>query len=188
GKLIFLMTTQKQTNILIVEDDAIIAHDISLLLKKSGYKIAGVCHNATKALDKLSKGGIDIAKKIHTTYKIPNIFLTSFSDEFTLNAAREQEPYGYLVKPFQEATLFSTISIALSNHRMQSQNVNFENLGIELTEKERSLCDQLYKGLSYQEIADTLSISINTIRYHLKTLYLKFDVNSRAELVGRILK
>jgi DNA-binding CsgD family transcriptional regulator len=67
-------------------------------------------------------------------------------------------------------------------------NVNFEHLGIELTEKERSLCDQLYKGLSYQEIADTLSISINTIRYHLKTLYLKFDVNSRAELVGRILK
>jgi len=196
------MSEKSNISVLIVEDDAIIAHDISLLLKRSGYKVAGVCHNATKALDKLSKGGIDfamldihlgsgatgidIAETIHTVYKIPYIFLTSFSDELTLNAAREQGPYGYLVKPFQEATLLSTISIALSNHKMQDKKLTFDNL--DLSAKERSLCEQLYTGKSYQEIADTLHISINTVRYHLKNLYLKFDVNSRAELIGRLLQ
>lgn len=202
-KLTPSMSDKSNVSVLVVEDDVIIAHDISLLLKRAGYKIAAVCHNASKALDKLSKGGIDfalldihlgsgdsgidIAEKIHTIYKIPYIFLTSFSDELTLQAAREQGPYGYLVKPFQEPTLLSTISIALSNHQMQSKDLNFTNLEIDLTDKERTLCRELYKGHSYNQIAETMHVSINTVRYHVKNLYLKFDVNSRAGLVATLL-
>ncbi|RME98780.1 MAG: LuxR family transcriptional regulator [Bacteroidetes bacterium] len=57
-----------------------------------------------------------------------------------------------------------------------------------LTAQEQRLCEQLTTGKSYQEIADALFISINTVRYHVKNLYLKLEVNSRAALVGRLLK
>ncbi len=197
------MTIDKVLSVLIVEDDPIIAYDISIILNKKGYTIAGLAHNATKAIDVLSKheidiaildihlgtgqNGIDIAKVIHTQYDMPYIFLTSFSDEFTLNAAREQGPYGYLVKPFQEATLLSTLSIAWSNHQMKKDRLNLDRPNLNLTDQEKLLCEGFYKGMSYQEIADEMHISINTVRYHVKNLYLKFDVNGRAEMVAKML-
>ena len=123
--------------ILIVEDDPIIAHDLSILLQKRGFQVISVAHKADKAIDQLSKGnidlaildihlgpgdsGIDVARIIKTKFKIPYIFLTSFSDTETLQAAQEQGPYGYLVKPFQEQTLYTTISIALSNFEKQNE-------------------------------------------------------------------
>jgi DNA-binding NarL/FixJ family response regulator len=133
------------------------------------------------------QSGIDVARMIHETYQLPYVFLTAFSDEHTLAAAQEQAPYGYLVKPFQPATLLSTISVALSNFRRLRKGLDFDRLAVKLTPQEQRLCEQLITGQSYQEVADTLFISINTVRYHVKNLYLKLEVNSRAELVGRLL-
>ncbi len=191
-------------SVLIVEDDPIIAHDISIILEKHGHSIADICHKPVKAIDRLSKGdmdivildihlgtgpsGIDIAKVIHDTMDLPYIFLTSFSDQETLQAAQEQGPYGYLVKPFQEATLITTLSIALSNHQHKSKKVDFDHLKISLTDQERKICKGLTAGGSYQQIADELFISINTVRYHVKNLYLKFDVSSRAELINELIQ
>ncbi len=190
-------------SVLIVEDDPIIAHDISIILEKHGYEVVDVCHKAEKAIDRLSKGGvdiaildihlgpgdtgIDIARVIHERLDLPYIFLTSFSDAQTLQAAQEQGPYGYLVKPFQEATLLTTISIALSNHKSITQGLDLDNMELSLTDQEKNICKELYKGGSYQEIADKLKVSINTIRYHIKNLYVKLDVSSRAELVNKLM-
>lgn len=190
-------------SILIVEDDPIIAHDISIILQKHSYDISGVCHKGTKAIDRLSKGridavildihlgtgqsGIDVARVIHKTYDLPYIFLTSFSDSETLQAAQEQGPYGYLVKPFQEATLITTLAIAISNHQLQSKSIDFSNLSTALTEQEEKICRALYEGKPYQCIADDQHVSINTIRYHVKNLYTKFDVNSRAALIAHLI-
>ena len=189
--------------ILIVEDDPIIAHDLSLLLQKKGFQIVAVAHRADKAIDLLSKQnvdlaildihlgsgetGIDVARFIKTKFKIPYIFLTSFSDAETLQAAQEQGPYGYLVKPFQEQTLYTTIAIALSNFERQNEKLNLEKLEKSLTDQEKSICRLMFEGKSYQEIADGLSVSINTIRYHVKNLYVKLQVNSRAELVASLM-
>ena len=158
-------------SVLIVEDDAIIAHDLSLILTKHEYQVVKVCHKATQAIDQLAKGGIDIAildihlgtgqsgidvaQVIKGHYSIPYIFLTSFSDSLTLQAAKEQGPYGYLVKPFHEATLLTTLSIAMSNHREQNKKFDFDKIP-QLTDQESSICEYLYKGLSYQEVADQL--------------------------------
>lgn len=189
----------RSKKILIVEDDPIIAYDISIILQKNGYDISSICHNATKAIDFLSKtscdaaildihlgtgqSGIDLARIIHNKYQFPYIFLTSFSDEKTLQAAQEQGPYGYLVKPFQEATLLTTLSLAINNHRVLkgSSQVSFPN---SLTDKEKDLCEALIEGLSYQAIAEQMHVSINTIRYHVKNIYSKCDVKSRAELIA----
>lgn len=198
------MSQSSKKAILIVEDDPIIAHDLQLTLVKSGYSMAARnCHNASKAIDALAKydvdlaildihlgkgdTGIDVGKVIHNKYDIPYIFLTSFSDEATLAAAQEQGPYGYLVKPFQEATLLTTISLALSNHKKSQKGLDFSTVKQPLTEQEKTLCKGLFEGLSYKEIAEKMFISINTVRYHVKNLYLKFDVNSRAELIASLL-
>ncbi|MEM1214051.1 MAG: response regulator transcription factor [Bacteroidota bacterium] len=193
-----------KTNVLIVEDDPIIALELSTLLSRADYRIVATVHTAAKAIDRLGRGdvhfavldihlgsgqtGIDVARVIHEKYAIPYLFLTSFSDPHTLEAAKEQAPYGYLVKPFQEATLLSTIAIALSNFQRLQEGMDFSQLPVALTPQEQRLCELLSQGQSYQQMADALFISINTVRYHIKNLYAKLDVGSRAEAVRVLLR
>lgn len=192
----------KRIRVLLVEDDPIIATDIEMTLELENFKVVEIAHSAMKAIDALArleldfavldinlgKGdtGIDVAKVIQASYDIPYIFLTSFSDKATLEAAQECSPYGYLVKPFQEATLLSTISLALSNHKRLHKGFDVQKSKVQLTDQEQSICKELYSGKSYQEIADTLFISINTVRFHVKNLYSKFDVKGRAELINKL--
>ena len=91
--------------ILVVEDEPIIAEDLSLMLKKEGYQIIGIANDGSSALDLLhsqnpdialldisldsSLSGFDIAKVINEKYKIPFIFITSFSDKYTLEKAKD---------------------------------------------------------------------------------------------------
>jgi DNA-binding NarL/FixJ family response regulator len=193
----------KTINVLIVEDEPIIALEISYVLRKEGYRIVGPAHTATRAIDLLAGGqvdfaildinlgrgqsGIEIAALIQSKYKIPYIFLTAFSDAHTLAAAQEQSPFGYLVKPFQPATLLSTSAIAISNFKRLQKGMDFSNLPVSLTQQEQNLCEHLIQGKSYQQVADEMIISINTVRYHIKNLYLKLDVNSRAALIGKLI-
>lgn len=191
------------TKVLIVEDDPIIAHDLSVVLKKEGIIIAGVAHNYNKAVDLMvnrefnlaildvnlgsGKSGIEVAQVLKEKYFKPFIFLTSYSDSATLTAAQEQGPYGYLVKPFQEATLLTTISLALNAHSSVKKEINFNELGVKLTSQEQKICEHICRGKTYQEIADKEFVSINTIRFHVKNLYMKFDINGRAELVAKLI-
>lgn len=194
---------KESISILIVEDDPIIALEISQVYKRAGYRVASVAHTAVKAIDRLAQGdidfaildvhlgrgqsGIDVATVIRQKYDIPYIFLTAFSDPHTLAAAQEQAPFGYLVKPFQPPTLLSTTAIALSNFQRLQKGMDFSRLPVALTAKEQQLCELLVKGQSYQQIADAMFVSINTVRYHVKNLYLKLEVNSRAELVSQLI-
>lgn len=197
------MSTTDALNVLIVEDDPIIAMEISHVLKAKGYRIAGVAHTVAKAIDRLAgrdvdfvvldihlgsgQSGIDVAAVIHNKYRIPYIFLTAYSDPHTLAATQEQAPFGYLVKPFQPATLLSTIAVAASNFQRMQRGLDFARLPFKLTKQEQKLCQALLTGKSYQEISEGLFISINTVRYHVKNLYLKFNVNARAELIAKLL-
>lgn len=193
----------KPTNVLIVEDDPIIALEISHVLRKAGYRVMGPAHTAARAVDLLAskqadfaildinlgrgQSGIEVAELIQRKYKIPYIFLTAFSDTHTLAAAQEQSPFGYLVKPFQPATLLSTAAVAISNFKRLQKGMDFSRISVSLTPQEQNLCELLVQGKSYQQMADELIISINTVRYHIKNLYLKLDVNSRAALVGKLI-
>lgn len=188
---------------LIVEDDPIIAHDLSVVLKKEQIRISGVAHSYNNALDLLvnrsfdlalldinlgsGKSGIDIAEVIKNKHFKPFVFLTSYSDETTLQSAQEKGPFGYLVKPFQEASLLTTISLALHAHKSAKKDINFQELGVILTKQEQKICEQLCKGKTYQQIAENEFVSINTVRFHVKNLYLKFEVKGRAELVGKLI-
>lgn len=115
--------------ILVVEDESIVAKDIQNSLIRLGYDVPSTASSAITAYDKLDeikpdlvfldiklKGdtdGIQIAERIKTEYDIPVIFLTSYVDKSTLDRAKITEPYGYLVKPFNENDLQSTVEMAI---------------------------------------------------------------------------
>ena len=121
---------EKNISVYIVEDESIVAKDIQNSLKKLGYQVLGISNNGNDALEKIIttspdivlmdimiKGdmtGIDVAEKIKELYDIPVIFLTAYADETTLAKAKNTEPYGYLLKPFKEVELRSTIEMARS--------------------------------------------------------------------------
>ena len=119
----------KKTTILVVEDESIVAKDIQSTLIKLGYDVPATASSAVMAYDKLKeihpdlvfldiklKGdadGITIAEHIQENYNIPVIFLTSYVDQATLDRAKVTEPYGYIVKPFHETDLKTTVEMAL---------------------------------------------------------------------------
>lgn len=118
-------------NILIVEDEAIIAEDLRITLEEIGYRVAGVASSYEEAiklidlekpdfviLDIIIKGprdGIALGTDIHDKYNIPFIFLTSHADKATVTRAKAAHPSGYLLKPFEQDDLYSAIEIGLSN-------------------------------------------------------------------------
>ena len=103
--------------ILIVEDEAIVALDLSLQLADLGYAVAGVAASGEQAIalvatqvpdlilmDVRLQGqldGIETAQQIRAGHDIPVIFLTSHSDADTVQRAARTAPYGYLTKPYQ---------------------------------------------------------------------------------------
>jgi len=125
-----------KTNILIVEDESIVAKDIQHSLKKLGYNVTNICNSGEDAIkeaannkpdlvlmDIMLKGdmsGIDAAGQIRETLSIPVIFLTAYADEATLSKAKVTEPYGYIIKPFKEIDLHTSIEMAIYKHEKES--------------------------------------------------------------------
>ncbi len=119
----------EKVKILVVEDESIVAKDIQQTLIRLGYDVPATASSAPNAYARLEelkpdlvfldiklKGdqdGIHIAEHIKKTYDIPVIFLTSFVDKNTLDRAKITEPYGYIVKPFNESDLQTTVEMAL---------------------------------------------------------------------------
>ncbi len=119
----------KQEKILIVEDERIIALDLQRRLMRFGYPDPVITTNGLDALKAIDSNrpdiilmdimlssdfdGIETATIINEKYNIPLIFLTAYSDEKTVERAKKAEPYGYILKPFKEKELYTTIDIAL---------------------------------------------------------------------------
>ncbi|HMV04713.1 MAG TPA: EAL domain-containing protein [Accumulibacter sp.] len=130
-------TLKEKTRILIVEDEAIIAMDLSQRLEIFGYAVTGIAASGDQALRlcydtrpdlvmmdiviRGDKDGIETAALIRGRHDIPVVYLTAYSDLSTLQRARETLPYGYLVKPFRPDDARATIEVALVKHRMERQ-------------------------------------------------------------------
>jgi len=121
----------KPINILIVEDNVLIADDMQMILEDMGYNVIANVTSYETAIEALNsntvdlalldiqlatkKSGIDIGEYIRDKFDIPFVFVTSNSDKETVNQAKQVKPNGYLVKPFEEKDLFTTIEITMSN-------------------------------------------------------------------------
>ncbi|MBE9183902.1 response regulator [Microcoleus sp. LEGE 07076] len=131
----------KAINILIVEDELLIAKNLSLKLEKLGYQIVGIVSSGADAIDRavemkpdlilmdiVIKGeidGIETAAIINQKLDIPIIYTTAYADDETLQRAENTGSYGYLLKPFKERELHATIKIVLSKHQ---EAVNMQTL------------------------------------------------------------
>lgn len=120
---------KEKTRILIVEDERLIAEDLKDTIDKIGYEvtaITGFGEEAVKIAEKklpdlvlmdiVLKGkmdGIEAAEKIHSKFKIPIVYITAYAEDKILEQAKITEPYGYIIKPFEERELRSAIEIAL---------------------------------------------------------------------------
>jgi two-component system response regulator LytT len=126
-----------KTNVLVVEDESIVSKDIQHSLKKIGYNVVGASSTGEMAIelarsekpdivlmDIMLKGdmnGIDAAAIIRNELAIPIIFLTAYADESTLSKAKITEPYGYIIKPFKEIDLHTSIEMAIYKHQKERE-------------------------------------------------------------------
>ncbi|MDX2172486.1 MAG: LytTR family transcriptional regulator DNA-binding domain-containing protein [Bacteroidota bacterium] len=127
----------EKLNIYIVEDESIVAKDIQNSLVKLGYNVMGISNNGKEAIERITelmpdlilmdimiKGdltGIDVSEQIKAALNIPVVFLTAYADEGTLAKAKITEPYGYILKPFKEIDLHSTIEMSVYKHKKDAE-------------------------------------------------------------------
>ena len=116
-----------------IEDEPIIRQEICASLEEIGYAVAGVSDNAVDGLKKVLEvlpdavlldiklsgveDGIWLAHQINKQLNIPLIFITSYSDQDTLNSVKLERPHGYVLKPFTTEALRAAIEIGLARHR-----------------------------------------------------------------------
>ncbi len=126
-----------EVQILVVEDEIIVAEDIQRRLRKMGYAVPAVVSSGKDAINKARENkpdlvlmdivihgdmdGIEAAGQIHSCFDIPVVYLTAYADEKTLERAKITEPFGYIIKPFKERELQIAIGIALYKHRMEKR-------------------------------------------------------------------
>jgi CheY-like chemotaxis protein len=123
--------------ILVVEDEVIVAQDIAGRLKKLGYAVTATVSSGEEAIQKarenqpdlvlmdiVLKGdmdGVTAAEKIRTNMNVPTVFLTAYADDKTLQRAKLTDPFGYIIKPFQQNDLRVAVEIALHRHEIETK-------------------------------------------------------------------
>lgn len=124
--------------ILVVEDESVAVWYLQEALEKLGHQVVGCAMSGEEALQEAKQtqpdlvlmdirlqgemDGIAAAQQINLCLDIPVVFLTAYADDSTLTRAIATNPYGYLVKPFQEREVHTTIEIALRRHRLDKRS------------------------------------------------------------------
>ena len=121
--------------ILIVEDEIITADDIRESLLDMGYSVLDIVSSGEEAIEKLEKynpdlvlmdimlegamDGIETANHIRSHFNIPVVYITAYADKEIMERAKVTEPFGYILKPFNERELQINIEIGLYRHKME---------------------------------------------------------------------
>ena len=195
--------------VVIVEDEMLIRKQLETILRKLNYEVLQSFSNADSFLDMLpslspdiilfdinikgSKNGIELAQIVREKYSFPFIFISSYADPATIEAAKITRPNGYVIKPFDERDIMMVMEIALYNAQstQDATQLNKERIetkySISLTEREYITLSDLSQGLTNGQIASKQFVSINTVKTHLKNLYSKLEVHDRINLVKKVL-
>lgn len=142
--------------ILVVEDETVTAWYLQEALEHFGHQVVANAMSGEEALQKTDEtqpdlvlmdirlqgemDGIATAERIGSRFRIPIVYLTAHADDSTLSRAIATNPFGYLVKPFQEREVHTTIEIALRRHHLEQRSQNTtsqlqeQNFSLELTQ------------------------------------------------------
>ncbi len=126
------MTARLPVNLMLVEDERIVAFDLKRQLSSFGYHVGSVVASGEQAIRQAEEvkpdlvlmdihlegrmDGIEAAARIRSRHQIPVVFLTAYAEEETLGRALDSRPFGYLVKPCEGRELHATIQMALARH------------------------------------------------------------------------
>ncbi len=195
----------QERRVLIVEDEKIIALDLQRRLEKFGYRVVALCATAEEAVEAAieyipdiilmdimlggERDGVDAAVEIKSHKNIPIVFLTAYADDKTVERAKKAEPVGYVLKPFKERELQTTIDIALYkadvDRKLQEQEQLFETIFDTMNDGLIAVdADQNVKFLN--PVAETLigTEEMEAVNKPLKDIFTIYDEHS--ELVAAI--
>ncbi len=136
----------KKIKVLVVEDEMVISMNLISILEDLGYEVLEPAISFDEAVEVLAtqkpdivlldiqiygnKNGVDLGHHINATCAIPFIFISSNSDSNTIKEAKETNPSSYLLKPFNQDDIFTSIEIALHNYRDKKEKLEDKNVVI----------------------------------------------------------
>lgn len=190
--------------ILLIEDEFIIAKDIKVLLTKNNFASVDYARNYKEALALFvkknygliisdinlndEKDGIEIITEFSKLKKVPVVYLTAYSDFDIVSRAEKTMPFAYILKPYNNNQLKTTINLAILSFRKQSNGIsenkeNTSKLKL-LTIREKEVLVTLSSGKITKEIAEDLNISIYTVEQHKKNIRKKLNLTTVGELIN----
>ncbi len=212
-----MKNTPKKVNVALIEDEATVRTSVKTFLKKQPEFICGIVADSVESfLEQLKNeptpdvvlmdlklpglsgiSGISYLKEKFPTMEF--IVFSSFGDwELVFDSLRAGAA-GYLLKGSDLAEVKNAIEVLYAGGAPMSPEIakkvikyfssdKSSKSGETLTIKERQVVDGLVEGLSYKMIANKLGISIDTVRFHIKHVYRKLHVNSKAEVIGKSMR
>ncbi len=171
-------------NILVVDDESIIALNLEEDLKELGYETVGIASSGEQAIEKArelrpdlilmdiampgEKDGIDAAEAITAELDIPVILLTAYADEELIKRAKSVKPSGYILKPYDKREVRAVVEMALykkeAERKLQRVHDELENRVSERTAELTKINEQLtYERDRAEFLADLLRHDINNL-------------------------
>ncbi|HEY6953410.1 MAG TPA: response regulator transcription factor [Bacteroidota bacterium] len=209
-----MKTHKKKINVALIEDENSVRASVKSYLKKQPEFECGIVAESVETfieqlkneptpdivlMDIKLPGLSGISGISYLKEKIPAmefIVFSSYSDwELVFDSLRAGAS-GYLLKGSDLSEIKKAIELVNSGGAPMSPEIakkvikyfsseKAPKVGETLTIKERQIVDGLVEGLSYKMIAGKLDISIDTVRFHIKHVYRKLHVNSKAEVIGK---
>jgi len=193
--------------LLLVEDEEVLRKSLALFLKNNGHDVVEA-EGEPEALELLGSNGFDLV--------VADIFLGEGSGLGLMSYIREQSPRvkciaitghasldyaiqalrkgvtDYLLKPFKYSDLIDSVNNAIIQQDEESRPVKFDYDGFarkhKLTRKEQLIVKTLItQGLSNDDLAVSMNISVNTVKVHLRNIFRKVGVESKTALASKLL-
>lgn len=175
----------EKINILVVEDENILALGLKKKLENLGYAVTGMADSGDETfrqieanmpdlilMDIVIKGeidGIETAAKLKKSYSIPVIYLTAYADDEILKRAARTEPYGYILKPYKEKELKANIEMAIYRKKSENEETfDFEDTYKETTSfinKNEKSFKKILMGSYYDEL--DVSVDVGTTKLYV---------------------
>ncbi len=169
--------TEKRYKVLIVEDEMLTAIFVKELLEKNSYDVVEMLTSGKSIIEQIKKtkpnlilmdiklkdnaNGIELTKEIKEKFDIPIIYMTSYSDERTIQEAILTEPDGYVNKPLREADLLASMKIALHKHKVKRLNGKSDSpLNKTADSRKEEIINASVKLISEQGIGNFSMVSV----------------------------